>query len=130
VSDAVVLDALLATRNTPEALYGRRKMTHLLRRRGLNVAFCTVDRLMRDLGMSGVQRGKRPRTTIPAKDGQRAGDLLDRDFTAPGPNRVWSPTSPTCAPGPGSSTWRSSSTPSPRRSWPGTPPPTSAPAWY
>ena len=89
VSDAVVLDALLATRNTPEALYGRRKMTHLLRRRGLNVAFCTVDRLMRDLGMSGVQRGKRPRTTIPAKDGQRAGDLLDRDFTAPGPNRVW-----------------------------------------
>jgi transposase InsO family protein len=36
-----------------------------------------------------VQRGKRPRTTIPAKDGQRAGDLLDRDFTAPGPNRVW-----------------------------------------
>jgi transposase InsO family protein len=89
VSDAIVLDALLATRNTPEALYGRRKMTHLLRRRGLNVAFCTVDRLMRDLGMSGVQRAKRPRTTIPAKDGQRAGDLLDRDFTAPGPNRVW-----------------------------------------
>jgi transposase InsO family protein len=39
--------------------------------------------------MSGVQRAKRPRTTIPAKHGQRAGDLLDRDFTAPGPNRVW-----------------------------------------
>ena len=43
VSDAMVVDALLATRNTPEELYGRRKMTHLLRRRGLNVAFapCT-----------------------------------------------------------------------------------------
>jgi putative transposase len=89
MSDAVVVDALLATRNTPEALYGRRKMTHLMRRRGLNVAFCTVDRLMRDLGMSGVRRGKRPRTTIPATDGMRAGDLLDRNFTAPAPNRVW-----------------------------------------
>jgi transposase InsO family protein len=89
VSDAVVVDALLATRNAPEALYGRRKMTHLLRRRGLDVAFCTVDRLMADLGMNGVCRGKRPRTTIPAKDGRRAGDLLDRDFTAPAPNRVW-----------------------------------------
>ena len=89
VSDAVVVDALLATRNTPEALYGRRKMTHHLRRHGLSVAFCTVDRLMRDLGMNGVRRGKRPRTTIPAKDGHRAGDLLDRDFTATAPNRVW-----------------------------------------
>ena len=64
-------------------------MTHLLRRRGLNVALCTVDRLMKDLAMSGVRRGKRPRTTIPTKDGQRAGDLLDRNFTAAGPNRVW-----------------------------------------
>ena len=89
VSDAVVVDALLATRNAPEALYGRRKMTHLLRRRGLDVAFCTVDRLMTDLGMSGVRRGKRPRTTIPAKNGQRAGDLLDRCFRAEAPNRVW-----------------------------------------
>jgi transposase InsO family protein len=89
VSDAVVVDALLATRNTPEALYGRRKMTHHLRRHGLSVAVCTVDRLMRDLGMNGVRRGKRPRTTIPAKDGHRAGDLLDRDFTATAPNRVW-----------------------------------------
>ena len=89
VSDAVVVDALLATRNTPEELYGRRKMTHLLRRRGLEVAFCTMDRLMRDLGLDGVRRGKRPRTTVRAKDGHRAGDLLDRQFTAAAPNRVW-----------------------------------------
>ena len=39
VSDAVVIDALLATRNTPEGLYGRRKMTHHLRRQGHRVAF-------------------------------------------------------------------------------------------
>jgi transposase InsO family protein len=95
VGDAVVSNALLDARvgpdgrPTPESLYGRRKMTALLRRRGLQVAHCTVDRLMRELGMQGVRRGKTPRTTIPGKDSTRAGDLLDRDFTAPAPNRVW-----------------------------------------
>lgn len=44
---------------------------------------------MRTLGLSGVRRDKRVRTTIPAQDGKRAGDLLDRDFSAPAPNRVW-----------------------------------------
>ena len=44
VSDAVVIDALLATRGTPEGLYGRRKMTAHLRRQGLVVAQCTIDR--------------------------------------------------------------------------------------
>jgi putative transposase len=96
ISDAVVADALLHARTssdgrpTPESLYGRRKMTALLRRRGLDVAHCTVDRLMRELGMHGVRRGKQPRTTISRTDpAARAGDLLDRDFTAPAPNRVW-----------------------------------------
>ena len=89
ITDATVISALLATIGTPEGLYGRRKMTHWLRRQGLEVAFCTVDRLMGDLGMSGVRRGKGVRTTIPAKDGHRAGDLLNRDFTAPAPNTRW-----------------------------------------
>ncbi len=89
VSDAVVMDALLATRGVPEGLYGRRKMTHHLRRQGLQVAFCTVDRLMRDLGLNGVRRGKGIRTTVPAKDAHRAGDLLHRNFTAPAPNTRW-----------------------------------------
>jgi putative transposase len=95
LADAVVIDALLEARRTPdgrptpESLYGRRKMTALLRRRGLQVAHCTVDRLMRALGMQGVRRGKTPRTTIPGTDGVRARDLLERDFTAPAPNRVW-----------------------------------------
>jgi putative transposase len=94
-SDAVVIDALREARRTPdgrptpESLYGRRKMTALLRRRGLAVASCTVDRLMRQLGMQGVRRGKTPRTTIPSTGGTRAADLLQRDFTAPAPNRVW-----------------------------------------
>ena len=90
VSDALVVDALLATRGTPEQLYGRRKMTAHLRRRGLTVSHHTVDRLMRDLGLQGVRRGKRLRTTVadPAAPA-RPTDLLERDFTAPEPNQRW-----------------------------------------
>jgi hypothetical protein len=72
-SDAVITNALLTVKTAPEGLYGRRKMTHWLRRQGHDVAFCTVDRLMRDLGMNGIRRGKQPRTTVPGKDGHRAG---------------------------------------------------------
>jgi transposase InsO family protein len=92
-SDAVVLNALIAVQGTPESLYGRRKMTKYLRRQDhpelRRVAYCTVDRLMRDLGMNGVRRGKAVRTTVPAKNGNRATDLLDRDFTARAPNTRW-----------------------------------------
>ena len=44
---------------------------------------------MTSLGLQGVRRAKGIRTTIPAKDGRRAGDLLDRNFTADAPNRTW-----------------------------------------
>src|SRR5699024_8616950 len=44
---------------------------------------------MRMLGLSGVRRDKKIRTTIPGKDGKRAGDLLDRNFSAPHPNHTW-----------------------------------------
>ena len=99
VTDAVVVDAVRAaawTRAdgtrvlTAEGLYGRRKMTALLRRTTVpGVSRGAVDRAMRLLGLTGVRRDKGVRTTVPAKDGIRAGDLLDRDFTAPAPNRVW-----------------------------------------
>lgn len=89
IADAHVENALHDLAGRPEEMYGRRKMTRYLRRRGHNVAFCTVDRIMRDLGMNGVVRGRRLRTTIPAKDGVRAGDKLNRDFTAAAPNLVW-----------------------------------------
>lgn len=100
VSDATVINAIVDAsfttdsrgrrRLTPEGLYGRRKMTAYLRRNGFpDIAACTVDRCMRILGVEGVRRGRKVRTTIPAKDGRRAGDLLDRDFTAAAPNRVW-----------------------------------------
>jgi putative transposase len=50
----------------------------------------TVDRLMRQLGMRGLVRGRGVRTTIPATtDARRAADLLERRFTAAAPNLVW-----------------------------------------
>lgn len=76
-------------RMTPEGLYGRRKMTALVQRAAPGTSPESVDRAMRALGLQGVRRSKGIRTTVPAKDGTRAGDLLDRDFTAQAPNRTW-----------------------------------------
>jgi putative transposase len=74
----------------PEVLYGRRKMTAWLARNGFpGISRHTVDRLMRQEGINGLVRGRRTRTTIPAKDGVRAGDLLDRRFRTAAPNRAW-----------------------------------------
>ena len=100
VTDAQVIDAVRQVAwatgvdgrrtLTPEGLYGRRKMTAYLRRSAMPEASAgSVDRAMRTLGLVGVRRDKGTRTTIPAKDGIRAGDLLNRQFTAPAPNRVW-----------------------------------------
>jgi putative transposase len=70
-------------------VYGADKVWLELNRQGIAVARCTTERLMRDLGLQGVRRGRKVRTTVPGRDGQRAGDLLNRDFTAPAPNRRW-----------------------------------------
>lgn len=76
-------------RLTPEGLYGRRKMTPLVRRSLPDATPGAVDRAMRSLGLQGIRRSKGIRTTIPGKDGRRASDLLNRDFTAAAPNRTW-----------------------------------------
>ena len=99
ISDALVIEAVRdiawrvdregRRRLTPEGLYGRRKMTALVRRRMPQASPGSVDRAMRALGLQGIRRSKGIRTTIPSKDGKRAGDLLDRNFTAPAPNRTW-----------------------------------------
>jgi putative transposase len=70
-------------------VYGADKVWLELNRQGIATARCTVERLMRDLGLQGARRGRTVRTTVPGKDGQRAPDLLGRDFTAPAPNRRW-----------------------------------------
>lgn len=101
LSDAIVTDTVRSIawttdhegrrKMTPEGLYGRRKMTaYVCRRHHLpEASWGAVDRAMRILGLSGVRRDKKLRTTIPAKDGVRAGDLLNRDFSAPSPNHTW-----------------------------------------
>ncbi len=70
-------------------VYGARKIWRELNRRGHAVARCTVERLMRELGIQGAVRGKRVITTIPGGQAERAPDLVDRDFVADAPNRCW-----------------------------------------
>jgi transposase InsO family protein len=55
----------------------------------IKVARCTVERLMRELGVRGAVRGKKHRTTIPDDRAARPADLVDRSFKAPAPNRLW-----------------------------------------
>ncbi|MGW3615435.1 IS3 family transposase, partial [Micromonospora sp. NPDC005163] len=70
-------------------VYGARKVWHELRRRGVRVARCTVERLMRESGLRGLLRDKSPRTTRPAAETGRPADLVKRDFTAVRPNHLW-----------------------------------------
>ena len=70
-------------------VYGADKVWAQLRREGYRVARCTVERLMRDLGLRGVVRGKTPRTTLVEDGATRPVDLVDRNFVAPAPNRLW-----------------------------------------
>ena len=71
-------------------LLGARKMWLHLRSQGHGVARCTIERLMRELGVTGAQRAKKPpRTTVPDTAATRPADLVDRDFTATRPNQLW-----------------------------------------
>ena len=70
-------------------VYGAPKVWAQLNREGHSVARCTVERLMRDLGLRGVMRGKPRRTTIPDGAAERPRDLVQRRFSAPAPNRLW-----------------------------------------
>ena len=71
-----------------EGLYGRRKMTALIQRTLPEASPGSVDRAMKALGLNGIRRSKGVCTTIRGKDGRRAGNLLNRDFTACAPNRT------------------------------------------
>lgn len=70
-------------------VYGARKVWHQMRREGFDIARCTVARLMKDLGLEGVIRGKKPRTTIPDKASPCPLDRVRRQFHAPAPNVLW-----------------------------------------
>jgi transposase InsO family protein len=70
-------------------VYGARKVWCQLNREGIRVARCTVQRLMRELGLQGVRRGRFKRTTIADGQAARPADLVNRDFSASGPNQLW-----------------------------------------
>jgi putative transposase len=70
-------------------VYGVRKVWHQLNREGHTVARCTVARLMSGLGLCGVVRGRRCKTTLPADEANRPMDLVELDFTAERPNQLW-----------------------------------------
>ena len=71
------------------SVYGAKKVWRQLRRNGVQVGRCRVERLMRDLGLAGVLRGKAVRTTVPDPGAERAADLVKRQFTAGAPDRLW-----------------------------------------
>ena len=70
-------------------VYGVRKVWHQMRREGIDVARCTVARLMKDMGIEGVIRGKNPKTTTPDKSQPCPLDKVNRQFKAPAPNMLW-----------------------------------------
>jgi putative transposase len=71
-------------------VYGARKVWAQLTREGIAVARCTVERLMRSLGLKGATRGRTHRTTIAGDDaGARPADLVERAFSASAPDKLW-----------------------------------------
>lgn len=71
------------------SVYGVRKTWLQLRREHVDVGRDRVGRLMGDLGLCGATRTRRIRTTIPAVVDRRPDDLVQRDFSAPAPDRLW-----------------------------------------
>jgi putative transposase len=71
------------------AVYGARKVWLQLNREGIAVARCTVERLMREMGLQGARRGRRRRTTVADPAVARPADLVQRRFTVDRPDRVW-----------------------------------------
>ena len=71
------------------AVYGARKVWRQLQREGEQVARCTVERLMRAMGLEGVIRGKPVRTTISDKAAPYPLDHVNRQFEVPRPNMLW-----------------------------------------
>lgn len=70
-------------------VYGARKVWHQLKREGHSVARCTVERLMREMDLQGVIRGRTKRTTIPTDREPKPLDLVKRRFEADRPNQLW-----------------------------------------
>ena len=89
VRDAELRPEIVRVHRDNFGVYGAAKVWAQLNREGHQVARCTVERLMRDLGLRGAVRGKPHRTTIGDDAADRPRDLVDRQFVAAAPNRLW-----------------------------------------
>jgi len=90
VEDERLLAVIRQTHKDNFYAYGYRKMWKTLRRAGETVPRCQVQRLMRTNGICGAKRRGKPwRTTTPDPNAERRPDLVNRDFTAVAPDRLW-----------------------------------------
>jgi len=87
--DALLRDHIRRVWEANFRVYGARKVWRQLNREGIPVARCTVERLMRQMGLEGAVRGRKFRTTIVDESAERPTDLVNRAFTANRPNELW-----------------------------------------
>ncbi|MGH9064237.1 MAG: IS3 family transposase, partial [Acidimicrobiales bacterium] len=89
VTDAELKEDILKIYQANFSCYGAEKLWRQCHRQGISCGRDRVARLMGELGIAGVVRGKKKRTTVPVEQSERPADLVKRDFTAPAPNRLW-----------------------------------------
>jgi transposase InsO family protein len=87
--DAVLKEEIRRVWKGNFQVYGARKVWRQLNREGIWVARCTVERLMREMGLEGAVRGRKVRTTVPDVTLDRPADLVNREFKANRPNELW-----------------------------------------
>ena len=88
-ADAALMEQIRVIHTRSRGTYGERRVHAELAALGVHIGRKRVARLMRALGLAGVSRRKGPRTTIRDRDARPAPDLVDRDFTAAAPDRLW-----------------------------------------
>jgi putative transposase len=89
VRDAVMMPILLVLWVSNRKVYGAHKLWKAARRAGHDIGRDQTARLMRRLDIRGVSRSRRVRTTVPDQGARRPSDLVERNFTADRPNRLW-----------------------------------------
>jgi putative transposase len=87
--DLVLMEQIRRVHEANFGVYGARKIWRQLGREGVAVARCTVERLMRRMGLRGAVRGKETKTTITDKATPCPADKVNRQFRAPRPNALW-----------------------------------------
>ena len=89
ISDRELLPVIERLHAENYGVYGTRKMWWLLHKHGHQVGRDRVARLMRQAGLHGVVRGRKPFTTVSDPTDNRPDDLVQRRFSAAAPNRLW-----------------------------------------